>query len=124
VAAGTAFSKTLGILTDGWRRVLSGIGLHADSSDRRGGLFHTDRFAAGRDPVREAFTQLATALHARTGIALRYALTCTVTRRNLAFIPDVLRWYFADPERTRLWRMLSFQPEADTGRVSQLPISA
>jgi len=32
-------------------------------------------------------------------------------------LPDVIRWYLADPERTRIWRMLSCQPEADTGRT-------
>jgi len=95
------------------------VSIHIDMTQagRRG--FPIQRVASEADlhPVREAFTQLALALQARTGIALRYALTCTVTRRNLAFIPEVLRWYFADPERTRLWRKLSFQPEADTGRT-------
>jgi hypothetical protein len=36
-----------------------------------------------------------------------------------------LRWYLADPNRTYIWRMLSFQPEADTGRTifSEHPIT-
>ncbi len=37
----------------------------------------------------------------------------------------MLRWYLADPERTHIWRLLSFQPEADTGRTiySEKPIT-
>jgi hypothetical protein len=40
-------------------------------------------------------------------------------------VPEVLRWYLADPERTRIWRMISFQPEADTGRTifSERPVT-
>ncbi|HEY5035880.1 MAG TPA: hypothetical protein VII74_01970, partial [Chthoniobacterales bacterium] len=40
-------------------------------------------------------------------------------------VPEVLRWYLADPERTHIWRMISFQPEADTGRTifSERPIT-
>ncbi|MEP6603935.1 MAG: hypothetical protein ABJB69_08310, partial [Spartobacteria bacterium] len=68
-------------------------------------------------PVREAFTQLARGIRERTGAPLEYALSFTVTQNNVEFVPDVIRWYLADPERTHIWRMLSFQPEADTGRT-------
>ena len=68
-------------------------------------------------PVREAFTQLAHDIRQRTGAPLEYALTFTATQNNIDSLPDVIRWYLADPERTRIWRMLSFQPEADTGRT-------
>jgi hypothetical protein len=36
-----------------------------------------------------------------------------------------MRWYLADPKRTAIWRMLSFQPEANTGRtlISQQPVT-
>ncbi len=30
---------------------------------------------------------------------------------------EVVRWFLADPARSRLWRILRFQPEADTGRT-------
>ncbi len=69
------------------------------------------------DPVREAFTQLALNLRKKTGLPLEYALSFTVTRKNIHDVPDVLRWYLADPQRTLVWRMISFQPEADTGRT-------
>ena len=48
-----------------------------------------------------------------------------MTRRNIEFIPEILRWALADAQRTHVWRMFSFQPEADTGRTlfSQQPIT-
>src|SRR4030095_3154523 len=72
-----------------------------------------------------AFTQLALTLRAKTGRPLEFALSFTATRKNIEFVPDVIRWYLANPERTRIWRMLSFQPEADTGRTifSERPIT-
>jgi MoaA/NifB/PqqE/SkfB family radical SAM enzyme len=68
-------------------------------------------------PVREAFTELARRIREKTGLPLEYALTVTVTEKNLSDIPDLIRWYLSDPKRTHIWRMLSFQPEADTGRT-------
>ncbi len=68
-------------------------------------------------PLRESFTQLALDLRARTGLSLELAHNCTVTERNLEFVPEIVRWFLADPRRTRIWRILSFQPEADTGRT-------
>jgi hypothetical protein len=68
-------------------------------------------------PVREAFTDLACRIREKTRLPLEYALSCTVTERNVNDIPDLIRWYLADPKRTHIWRILSFQPEADTGRT-------
>jgi len=68
-------------------------------------------------PVRQAFTDLAYRIREKTGCALEYALSFTVTQRNLRDVPEVIRWYLADPKRSYIWRMLSFQPEADTGRT-------
>jgi hypothetical protein len=77
-------------------------------------------------PVRQAFTDLAVRVRHRTGCLLEYALSFTVTRRNIDDVPEVIRWYLADPQRSDIWRMLSFQPEADTGRTifSQRPITS
>jgi hypothetical protein len=68
-------------------------------------------------PLREAFTRLARDLRQKSGVPLEYALSFTVTQKNIDDVPDVVRWYVADPERTQIWRMLSFQPEADNGRT-------
>ncbi len=76
-------------------------------------------------PVREDFTELVKRIRRDTGAHLELALSCTVTRKNIGDIPEVIRWYLADPERTHIWRMISFQPEADTGRTiySEKPIT-
>lgn len=96
------------------------VSVHIDMTQagRRGFPIRHVASEADLHPVREAFTRLAARVHATTGVRLRYALTCTVTRRNLDSVPDVLRWHLATPERTRLWQMLSFQTEADTGRTA------
>lgn len=104
------------------------VSIHIDSTQagRRG--FPIQRVASEADlhPLRAAFTALAKKLRAKTGLPLEFALSFTVTRRNVEDVPEVIRWFLADPERTRIWRMLSFQPEADTGRTifSADPISA
>lgn len=76
-------------------------------------------------PVREAFTRLAIELRQKTGLPLEFAHNFTVTERNIRYVPDVLRWFMADPARTRIWRNISFLPEADTGRthISQNPVT-
>jgi hypothetical protein len=76
-------------------------------------------------PVREAFTGLALDLRRKTGLPLEFAHNCTVTERNLAHVPEVLRWFLAEAERTRVWRNISFLPEADTGRtrISDHPVT-
>ena len=54
---------------------------------------------------------------------LEFAHHCTVTARNVEFVPEIVRWALEKPERTYLWRLFSFQPEADTGRTyfSEMP---
>ena len=68
-------------------------------------------------PLRQAFTDLATRIRARTRLPLELAHNCTVTERNLESISDIVRWFLANPARSKLWRILSFQPEANTGRT-------
>ncbi|MEO5855361.1 MAG: hypothetical protein ABIR21_04815 [Chthoniobacterales bacterium] len=76
-------------------------------------------------PVRAAFTQLALEMQRKTGLPLEFAHNCTVTERNLDDVPEVLRWFMATPERTRVWRNISFLPEANTGRtrISAHPVT-
>ncbi len=76
-------------------------------------------------PIREAFTKLAREIRARTGAPLELAHNCTVTERNIDSVAEVVRWFLADPRRSRIWRILSFQPEANTGRTifSQHPVT-
>lgn len=103
------------------------VSVHIDvtQAGRRGYPIQRVTGEADLHPVREAFTDLAKKLRQKTGLALEFALSCTVTRKNIDDLPEIMRWYFADPERTRIWRMISFQPEADTGRTlfSERPIT-
>lgn len=95
------------------------VSVHIDvtQAGRHGFPINRIKTEADLHAVRQAFTDLARSVRARTGLPLELATTCTVTRRNLNDVPEILRWHLADPERTRIWRMISFQPEADTGRT-------
>jgi hypothetical protein len=95
------------------------VSVHIDATQAGRHGFPIGRVQSERDlhPVREAFTKLARDIREHTGFAIEYALSFTVTEKNVEDVPEVIRWYLADPERTRIWRMLSFQPEADTGRT-------
>ncbi len=104
------------------------ISVHVDMTQagRHGYPIGRIQCEADLHPVRQAFTDLALKNRAKTGFILEYALSFTVTRRNIDDVPEVIRWYLADPQRSYIWRMLSFQPEADTGRTifSQRPITS
>jgi hypothetical protein len=104
------------------------ISVHVDMTQagRHGFPIGRIKYEADLHPVRQAFTDLAWRIRATTGAPLEYALSFTVTRRNIDDVPEVIRWYLADPNRSYIWRMLSFQPEADTGRTlfSQRPITS
>jgi hypothetical protein len=103
------------------------ISVHVDMTQAGRHGFPIGRIKCEADlhPVRQAFTDLALRIREKTGSILEYALSFTVTRRNIDDVPEVIRWYLADPRRSHVWRMLSFQPEADTGRTlfSQNPIT-
>jgi hypothetical protein len=95
------------------------VSVHIDSTQagRHGYPIGRVQSEADLHPIRAAFTELARDIRERTGAPLEYALSFTVTQKNVDDVPEVIRWYLADPERTHIWRMLSFQPEADTGRT-------
>ena len=95
------------------------VAVHVDMTQagRHGYPINRIKSEADLHPVREAFTRLGLDLRAKTGLPLEFAHNCTVTGRNVAFVPEIVRWALAKPERTHLWRMFSFQPEADTGRT-------
>jgi hypothetical protein len=103
------------------------ISVHVDMTQagRHGFPINWVKSEADLHPVRQAFTDLAWRIRRETGCPLEYALSFTVTERNINDVPEVIRWYLADPKRTYIWRMLSFQPEADTGRTvfSRQPVT-
>ena len=103
------------------------VSVHIDMTQagRHGYPIGRVKSEADLHPVREAFTQLARDIRAKTGLPLEFAHSCTITARNIDGVPEIIRWLLADPERTSIWRLLSFQPEADTGRTifSKKPIT-
>lgn len=103
------------------------VAVHIDMTQagRHGYLAAQVKSEADLHPVREAFTQLAADLRRKTGLPLEFAHNLTVTERNIAHVPEVLRWFIAKPERTRIWRNISFLPEANTGRtrISANPVT-
>ena len=95
------------------------VAVHIDMTQAGRHGFPINRLTSETDlhPVREAFTELARKIRARTRLPLELAHNCTVTERNIDSIAEVVRWFLADPARSRIWRILSFQPEANTGRT-------
>ncbi len=95
------------------------VAVHIDMTQagRRGYPIVRVKSEADLHPLRQAFTDLAQAIRARTGLPLELAHNCTVTERNISSVAEVVRWFLVDPARSRIWRILSFQPEANTGRT-------
>ena len=102
------------------------VAVHIDMTQAGRHGFPIGRVQSEADlhPVREAFTDLALKLRRKTGAPLEFAHNYTVTRKNLERARDH-PVVFGGPAAHALWRMLSFQPEADTGRTiySQRPIT-
>lgn len=95
------------------------VAIHIDvtQAGRHGYPIGRVKTEADLHEVREAFTQLGWRMREKTGLPLEFAHNCTVARKNIDGVPEIVRWFLAEPKRTQLWRMLSFQPEADTGRT-------
>ncbi|MFQ3670406.1 MAG: hypothetical protein SNJ84_02985 [Verrucomicrobiia bacterium] len=103
------------------------MAVHIDMTQagRHGYPIQKVRSEADLHPLREQFTTLARTIRRKTGLPLELAHNCTVTRKNISGVSEIVRWFLADAERTHIWRLLSFQPEADTGRTlfSDRPIT-
>ncbi|MBA3650942.1 MAG: radical SAM protein, partial [Chthoniobacterales bacterium] len=95
------------------------VAVHIDMTQAGRHGYPINRLTSERDlhPLREAFTELASNIRQRTGLPLELAHNCTVTERNIDSVAEIVRWFLADPVRSRIWRILSFQPEANTGRT-------
>jgi hypothetical protein len=95
------------------------VAVHIDMTQAGRHGFPIGRIETESDlhPVRDAFTKLASNVRKHSGLPLELAHNCTVTEHNIASVAEVVRWFLADPARSRIWRILSFQPEANTGRT-------
>ncbi|HEY1582367.1 MAG TPA: radical SAM protein [Chthoniobacterales bacterium] len=103
------------------------VAVHIDLTQAGRHGYPINRLTSESDlhPLREAFTELAANLRQRSGLPLELAHNCTVTARNIDSVAEVVRWFLQDPARSRIWRILSFQPEANTGRtiISNNPVT-
>jgi len=93
---------------------LDKISFHVDITQRgRKGISRADR-EEELNPVRDRVADLLRDSRQRTGKRLRAATTLTVNRQNLGQLRDPIAWFLAN---TDSFRILSFQPQADTGRT-------
>lgn len=103
------------------------MAVHIDTTQAGRAGYPINRLTSEADlhPVREAFTRLALGVRERTGLPFELSHNCTVTERNIGSVAEVVRWFLQKPERSRIWRILSFQPEANTGRTifSERPVT-
>jgi hypothetical protein len=94
---------------------LSEVSFHVDTTMRG----RRDGYADARDEqhldgLRAEFAHLIRRARRTTGRRLEAASTVTVTRRNLAGVPGIVRWFLANADA---FKMVSFQPLAAVGRT-------
>lgn len=92
------------------------ISVHIDTTmrGRWGAAYKQARGEAALEPLRAEFADLIRAARRRTGRPLVAATTMTVTRDNLAGVPDALRGALRHADA---FKMISFQPAAQVGRT-------
>lgn len=95
---------------------LTEVSIHVDTTQRgrQGERWRRATTEAELNPLREEFAAMIRAAQRTTGRPLRAATTMTVTRDNLAGVPDVVRWVARHADA---FRLISFQPIAQVGRT-------
>ncbi|MCU0627033.1 MAG: radical SAM protein, partial [Gemmatimonadaceae bacterium] len=95
---------------------LTEVSIHVDTTQRgrQGERWRRATTEAELNPLREEFAAMIRAARRATGRPLRAATTMTVTRDNLAGVPDVVRWLAGHADA---FRLVSFQPIAQVGRT-------
>jgi MoaA/NifB/PqqE/SkfB family radical SAM enzyme len=94
---------------------LTEVSFHVDTTmrGRRDG-YADARSEAHLDGLRAELAEMIRAARRRTGRRLEAASTVTVTRDNLAAVPDIIRWFLRHADA---FKMVSFQPLARVGRT-------
>ncbi|MEJ7813270.1 MAG: radical SAM protein, partial [Gemmatimonadaceae bacterium] len=116
---GDSFRRRPGLLerymTEGG---LSEVSIHVDTTQRgrTGAAYKRAESEDALNPLRDEFARMIRHARRDTGLPLRAATTVTVTRDNLAGIPDVTRWVARNSDA---FRMISFQPVAQVGRTEE-----
>ncbi len=114
---GDSFRRRPGLLerylTEG---ALAEVSIHVDTTQRgRSGMAYRSAMSEAQlNPLRDEFARMLSDAQSATGRTVRAATTMTVTRDNLAGVPDVMRWLIGGQ---RVFRMISFQPIAQVGRT-------
>lgn len=114
---GDAFRRRPGLLE---RLVVEGglteVSIHVDTTQRgrHGDRWRRAATEAELNPLRAEFAAMIRDVRRATGRPLRAATTMTVTRDNLAGVPDVVRWVARHADA---FRLISFQPIAQVGRT-------
>ncbi|CAM2007179.1 radical SAM protein [Acanthopleuribacter pedis] len=93
---------------------LTKISIHVDITQRgRKNYSRVDEEKA-LNPLRDQMAELLRGARQRTGRKLKAATTMTVNRQNIGQLGDVVHWFLDNADT---FRILSFQPQAETGRT-------
>ncbi len=95
---------------------LSETGIHIDTTQRgrTGAAYRHATSEVDLNPLRDEFALMVRGARRTTGLPLRCATMMTVTRDNLAGVPDVVHWVVRNADA---FHMVSFQPLAHVGRT-------
>ncbi len=93
---------------------LTEISIHIDITQRGRDGYRAPKSELELTPLREEFAAMVREARRRTGLALRAAMTLTVTQENLPQIADVVRWLVRNRDA---FGLVSFQPLAQVGRT-------
>jgi hypothetical protein len=93
---------------------LEKIYFHIDTTQKGRTGLSGDMTEEAIHPIRDQFASLIKQVRNKTGRRLRAAHTITITDRNFADIPQVMRWMLSNLDS---FRMISFQPSARIGRT-------
>lgn len=99
------------LVEEGGLRKLS---IHVDMTQRGRKGMSLPKSEAALNAVRDQMATMVKACRKRTGVDLKAATTMTVNRENLDQLGEVVTWFAANLDA---FRMISFQPQAQTGRT-------
>ena len=96
---------------------LEKIGLHIDTTQKGRPGLKPSMSEADLDPLRDRFAALIRQVRRQTGRPLHAGTTVTVTQKNFADIPHVVRWVLDNVASVRI---LSLLPVAEVGRTQDV----
>jgi len=97
------------------------VSMHADITQRGRKGMNRPQSEEELNSVRDAMATCLRNCRKETGIKLKAAMTLTVNPENLTQLKDVVPWFLANLDA---FRILSFQPQAETGRTQSRGVDA